>query len=247
MFADGVDTVSPDVAGDAHEVAPLGTTRWDHAFAALTTRSQRAWKAPGVMARTIELPIGTMPAPTVAVGQPPRARRARLGHQPGERRGRRDPRCAGRSGARRSPARRSPTRTAVTTSPPTSASATRRPTSWSPSWGANRCDGRSRSRSTPRCGRSPTATGERSSRSSGTLLGPSARSPTEVAMSQQAVSHHLRVLRGAGPGHRDQGRHPPSVRGARRRVRRRAPVRRGLLARPSRRPQGGCRESSEEP
>ena len=65
MFADGVDTVSPDVAGDAHEVAPLGTTRWDHALAALTTRSQRAWKAPGVMARTIELPIGAMPAPTV--------------------------------------------------------------------------------------------------------------------------------------------------------------------------------------
>jgi uncharacterized protein (TIGR03086 family) len=39
---------------------------WHRAIAELAGRSRRAWQAPGVMDRTIELPIGTMPAPMVA-------------------------------------------------------------------------------------------------------------------------------------------------------------------------------------
>ena len=58
---------SVDEAGpDTPDVQALGSTPWDRAIAELAARSRRAWEAPGVMDRTVELPIGTLPAPTVA-------------------------------------------------------------------------------------------------------------------------------------------------------------------------------------
>jgi uncharacterized protein (TIGR03086 family) len=51
---------------DAPELRALGPTPWDRAIAELAAHSRRAWEAPGVMDRTFELPIGTLPAPTVA-------------------------------------------------------------------------------------------------------------------------------------------------------------------------------------
>jgi len=50
----------------AEDVQPLGPSRWDRAIALLAARSRRAWEAPGVMDRSFELPIGTLPAPTMA-------------------------------------------------------------------------------------------------------------------------------------------------------------------------------------
>lgn len=61
MFADALGPVpSP---GDA---PATGATRWDRAMADLAVRSRRAWAAPGVMDRTIELSIGPMPAAMAA-------------------------------------------------------------------------------------------------------------------------------------------------------------------------------------
>jgi len=51
-------------------VAPEGPARseasWSQAITDLAARSRRAWQAPGVMDRTIELPIGSVPAPAAA-------------------------------------------------------------------------------------------------------------------------------------------------------------------------------------
>ena len=66
MLTDAVDTATEDTGADA-AVQPLGSTSWDRAVAELADRSRRAWKAPGVMDRTYDLPIGTMPAPVVAM------------------------------------------------------------------------------------------------------------------------------------------------------------------------------------
>ena len=65
MLTDAVAT-SADAAAAGAEVGALGSTRWDRAIAELAARSRLAWDAPGVMDRTFELPIGTMPAPMVA-------------------------------------------------------------------------------------------------------------------------------------------------------------------------------------
>ena len=62
------DAVATDLADTGLDGRALGPTRWDRAVAALAVRSRRAWEAPGVMDRTMELPIGTWPAPIVASG-----------------------------------------------------------------------------------------------------------------------------------------------------------------------------------
>jgi uncharacterized protein (TIGR03086 family) len=66
MLTDAV-AVSPagDVSGEPDAPA-LGSTPWDRAIAGLAARSRRAWDEPGVMDRTFELSMGTMPAPMVA-------------------------------------------------------------------------------------------------------------------------------------------------------------------------------------
>jgi len=48
------------------DVAALGSTSWDRAIAELAAQSRRAWRAPGVMDRTFELPLGTMTAQALA-------------------------------------------------------------------------------------------------------------------------------------------------------------------------------------
>jgi uncharacterized protein (TIGR03086 family) len=53
------------VAGGPDPLVSGGSSR-QQAITELAARSRRAWQAPGVMDRTIELPIGTMPAPVVA-------------------------------------------------------------------------------------------------------------------------------------------------------------------------------------
>ena len=63
------DTVAPAGAdADAPDVRALGSTPWDLAIAELAARSRRAWRDPGVMDRTFELPapLGTQPAAVVA-------------------------------------------------------------------------------------------------------------------------------------------------------------------------------------
>jgi uncharacterized protein (TIGR03086 family) len=50
------------VAGTEVAAAPAS---WDQAIAELAARSSRVWRAPGVMDRTVELPMGAMPASTV--------------------------------------------------------------------------------------------------------------------------------------------------------------------------------------
>ena len=40
------------------DVAALGSTSWDRAIAELASADRRAWRAPGVMDRTFDLPIG---------------------------------------------------------------------------------------------------------------------------------------------------------------------------------------------
>lgn len=59
-FTDGV---AGSTDADGPDVRPLGSTTWDRAIAELAARSRRAWQAPGVMDRTLELPFGTMTAP----------------------------------------------------------------------------------------------------------------------------------------------------------------------------------------
>ena len=66
MLTDAVATAPADTGPDAPDVRALGSTPWDRAIAALAARSGRAWEDPGVMDRTLELPIGTLPAPMVA-------------------------------------------------------------------------------------------------------------------------------------------------------------------------------------
>jgi uncharacterized protein (TIGR03086 family) len=61
MLIDAVAT-GPAVPPDTR--AP-GESSWSRAIAELADRNRRAWQAPGVMDRTIELPIGIMPAPMV--------------------------------------------------------------------------------------------------------------------------------------------------------------------------------------
>jgi uncharacterized protein (TIGR03086 family) len=65
MFTDAL-TTAPASPGAGPAVRPLGPTPWDRAIAELAARSSLAWKAPGVMERTFELPVGTMPAPVMA-------------------------------------------------------------------------------------------------------------------------------------------------------------------------------------
>lgn len=60
------DAVATDSAGAAPDVRALGSTPWDRTIAELAARSRRAWEAPDAMDRTYELPIGTLPASTVA-------------------------------------------------------------------------------------------------------------------------------------------------------------------------------------
>jgi uncharacterized protein (TIGR03086 family) len=43
-----------------------GNDPWSSAIERLVERNREAWRAPGTMDRTITLPIGTLPAPTVA-------------------------------------------------------------------------------------------------------------------------------------------------------------------------------------
>jgi uncharacterized protein (TIGR03086 family) len=66
MLTDAVATAGAGAEPDAPAGHALGSTPWDRAIAELAARSRRAWQAPGVMDRTMELPIGTMPAPMVA-------------------------------------------------------------------------------------------------------------------------------------------------------------------------------------
>jgi uncharacterized protein (TIGR03086 family) len=63
MFADALAPAGAGAKPDAREVRALSETPWDRAIAELAARSRQAWKAPGVMDRTFELPFGTMPAP----------------------------------------------------------------------------------------------------------------------------------------------------------------------------------------
>jgi uncharacterized protein (TIGR03086 family) len=65
MLTDAVATPA-DTGSDRPEVRVLGSTPWDRAIAGLAARSRRAWEAPGVMDRTVDLPIGTVPAPVAA-------------------------------------------------------------------------------------------------------------------------------------------------------------------------------------
>jgi uncharacterized protein (TIGR03086 family) len=66
MLTDAVATaVAPTDAGpDAPGVGAL--TPFDRAITELAAQTRRAWEAPGVMDRTFELPIGTLPAPMLA-------------------------------------------------------------------------------------------------------------------------------------------------------------------------------------
>jgi uncharacterized protein (TIGR03086 family) len=48
------------------EVVPLGPTPWDRAMADLAARSAATWRTPGVLDRTLEIPLGRIPAPVVA-------------------------------------------------------------------------------------------------------------------------------------------------------------------------------------
>jgi uncharacterized protein (TIGR03086 family) len=65
MLTDAV-AVAPVKDPDATAGEDLGPTRWAMAIADLADRSRQGWKAPGVMDRTFDLPIGTMPAPIAA-------------------------------------------------------------------------------------------------------------------------------------------------------------------------------------
>jgi uncharacterized protein (TIGR03086 family) len=60
-LADGAGTPDDEPAPPA-----LGPSRWDRSIADLAHRNRRAWQAPGVMDRSVELPIGTQPAPVLA-------------------------------------------------------------------------------------------------------------------------------------------------------------------------------------
>ena len=66
MLTNAVASSSTAAELDSPDGRALGSTSWDRAIAELAERSRHGWKAPGVMDRTFELPIGTMPAPTLA-------------------------------------------------------------------------------------------------------------------------------------------------------------------------------------
>jgi uncharacterized protein (TIGR03086 family) len=66
MLTDAVATAPADAGPDAPDVRPLGSTPFDRAITELAAQTRRAWEAPGVMDRTFELPIGTLPAPMLA-------------------------------------------------------------------------------------------------------------------------------------------------------------------------------------
>jgi uncharacterized protein (TIGR03086 family) len=67
---DTLAMLTEPVAGPAVDAGTdgrtAGATPWSDAIAELADRSRRAWDAPGVMDRTFELPMGSMPAPMVA-------------------------------------------------------------------------------------------------------------------------------------------------------------------------------------
>jgi uncharacterized protein (TIGR03086 family) len=63
---DGGDPGGGDPDGGTGGGRAPGGSDWDLAIARLAARSRRAWQAPGVMDRTIALPIGELPAPAVA-------------------------------------------------------------------------------------------------------------------------------------------------------------------------------------
>lgn len=67
MFTDAIADAAGTGTGTGAgpNVRPLGPTAWDRAIAELAVRNRRAWQAPGIMDRTLELPIGTMPASMV--------------------------------------------------------------------------------------------------------------------------------------------------------------------------------------
>jgi uncharacterized protein (TIGR03086 family) len=66
MFTDALVSVPADAVPDEPDRGALGSTPWDGRIAELAARSRRAWRAPGVMGRTLELPFGTMTAPVAA-------------------------------------------------------------------------------------------------------------------------------------------------------------------------------------
>lgn len=68
MLTDAVATAPARAGPGAPEAQALGSTPWDLAIAELATRSGWAWRAPGVMDRTFELPIGTMAGRAMASG-----------------------------------------------------------------------------------------------------------------------------------------------------------------------------------
>jgi uncharacterized protein (TIGR03086 family) len=66
MLVDAVAESAATERSDAVDGGAPGSTTWDRAIADLADRSRVAWAAPGVMERSMELPMGTMPAPIVA-------------------------------------------------------------------------------------------------------------------------------------------------------------------------------------
>jgi uncharacterized protein (TIGR03086 family) len=71
MLTDAVAGADAPPAADAdaepHSVGDAGPNPWHRAIAVLAARSRRAWQAPGVMDRTLEVPMmGSQPAPVVA-------------------------------------------------------------------------------------------------------------------------------------------------------------------------------------
>jgi uncharacterized protein (TIGR03086 family) len=64
----GALTMLTDAVAAAPSKAEFASTAWDRAIAELAARSRRAWEAPGVMDRTMTLPIGTLPANVVLSG-----------------------------------------------------------------------------------------------------------------------------------------------------------------------------------
>jgi uncharacterized protein (TIGR03086 family) len=66
MLTDPVATSPADGGLDVQDVPVVGSTPWAHSIAEVAAQSRLAWKAPGVMDRTFELPMGAMTAPILA-------------------------------------------------------------------------------------------------------------------------------------------------------------------------------------
>jgi uncharacterized protein (TIGR03086 family) len=61
---DTLTILTDAIAAPSSERTPR--TSWHEAIAELANRSRQAWRVPGVLDRTYELPFGTMPGPVVA-------------------------------------------------------------------------------------------------------------------------------------------------------------------------------------